>query len=313
MKRFLIRIGIFFSIFIIIVILLLILPYSPKINNEMFIEKTKDSLLENVILPRIIFIGGSNIACGLNSQLIKDSLNINPINTSINAGIGLKYMLESPIKSIREGDTIIVIPEYHQFYGDLADGEIVLLPLLFEVSHKFNIIDFNQYIKLSQYIPKYIASKLKFWKDFETDELAKKSINAFNKYGDEYDHWYMPKPASFEKYEINASLNNEAFNLLTAFKTKVENKKAHLYISFPCYAESSFNKCLNQINIIENKFKGLKIETIGSASRYKMNDSLIFDTEYHLTKKGVDLRTELFIEDFKKVRTHNQVDGFTSN
>jgi len=304
MKRFLIRIIIFFSIFIIIVILLLILPYSPKVNHEMYIEKTKDSLLENVISPRIIFIGGSNIAYGLNSQLIKDSLNINPINTSINAGIGLKYILKSSIKSIREGDTIIIIPEYHQFYGDLADGEIVLLPLLFEVSHKFSLIDFNQYIKLSQYIPKYIASKLEFWRDYDFVGFAKKNINAYNKYGDEYEHWSRPKPTSFEKYEMNDSLNNNAFKLLAAFKTKVENKKAHLYISFPCYAESSFNNCSNQINIIENKFKGLKIEIIGSASRYKMNDSLIFDSEYHLTKKGVDLRTELFIQDFKKVRTH---------
>ena len=31
-----------------------------------------------------------------------------------------------------------------------------------------------------------------------------------------------------------------------------------------------------------------------------MDDALMFDSAYHLNKKGVDLRTQLFIEDLKK-------------
>ena len=41
-------------------------------------------------------------------------------------------------------------------------------------------------------------------------------------------------------------------------------------------------------------------ELLGYPERYRMNDSLMFDTTYHLSKKGVDLRTQLLIEDIKK-------------
>lgn len=302
MKHFIKYISVFSLGFLILNTLLLFIPYGPRTNKEIFIEIKKDSLFKNIDSPRIIFIGGSNIAMGLNSQIIKDSLKLNPINTGIIATIGLKYMLRSSIEFIREGDIIIVIPEYHQFYQNLADGEGVLLPLLFEVSHKFDIIDIKQYIKLSQFIPKYIGSKLKFWKLLEND-LYGLPLN--NIYGDDYSNWALLKPNTFTKYSFNGNLNIEAFNMLTEFKTKVENKKAYLFISYPCYAESSFNECFNQINIVENKFKELQIAILGTPMRYKFNDSLIFDTEYHLTYDGVELRTKLFIEDFKKARTNN--------
>jgi hypothetical protein len=38
---------------------------------------------------------------------------------------------------------------------------------------------------------------------------------------------------------------------------------------------------------------------MGSPERYVMPETLMFDTPYHLIKKGVDLRTELMIEDIK--------------
>ena len=269
----------------------------------MFIEVKKDSLLKNIESPRIIFIGGSNITLGLNSQLVKDSLHLNPINTGIIAPIGLKYMLRSSIEFIREGDVVIVIPEYHQFHGSLADGGELLLSLLFEVSYKFNSVDMQQYLKLSILTPKYIASKLSFWNDFKSDESVENSLmglQSYNIYGDVSKHWDMPKPTTFEKYDMEGDLNMEAFEILTDFKTEIENKKAHLFISYPCYSESSFNESLSQINNIEKELKELQIEILGTPMRYKFNDSLIFDTAYHLTYDGVEQRTRLLIEDIKK-------------
>ncbi|HYI78239.1 MAG TPA: hypothetical protein VEW65_11525 [Chryseolinea sp.] len=38
---------------------------------------------------------------------------------------------------------------------------------------------------------------------------------------------------------------------------------------------------------------------IGSPEPYPNPETLMFDTPYHLIKKGVDIRTELMIEDIK--------------
>lgn len=80
--------------------------------------------------PRIIFVGGSNLAFGLDSQRIKDSLNINVINYGLHAGIGLKYMVDDISTYARKGDIIVFAPEYSHFYSGLAYGEsITIAPL----------------------------------------------------------------------------------------------------------------------------------------------------------------------------------------
>ena len=72
----------------------------------------KCQLLEDTPSPRIIFVGGSNLAFGLDSQRIKDSLNINVINYGLHAGIGLKYMIDDISTYARKGDIIVFAPEY---------------------------------------------------------------------------------------------------------------------------------------------------------------------------------------------------------
>jgi len=309
MRKFILKI-IFFSIGLVGLIgFLLFLPYSPKTNKQMFIQYKKDSLLLNTISPRIIFIGGSNLSYGLNSQLIKDSLALNPINTSIHAGVGLKYMLRHTINYIKEGDTIIIAPEYHQFYGTFANGEAVLLPLLFEISYDFSNLDFKQFLTLSQFFGDYISSKLKFWNDLKSDKLIKNELNglySYNKYGDAYMHWSLPKPISFIKYSIGGDFNNEVIKLLIEFEKKIKEKNAHFFITFPCIAESSSKQGFVQIKIIEKKLKEQGFNILGTPERYFFNDSLIFNTAYHLTKEGVDLRTIKLIEDFKKAHGGNK-------
>lgn len=66
----------------------------------------KCQLLEDTPSPRIIFVGGSNLAFGLDSQRIKDSLNINVINYGLHAGIGLKYMIDD-ISTMQEKVTLL--------------------------------------------------------------------------------------------------------------------------------------------------------------------------------------------------------------
>ena len=99
------------------------LPPSPRVSGSQLYGKiAKDSLLRNTKNDRIIFIGGSNLSFGLNSQMIKDSLKFNPINTAINANIGLEYMLVNTLQYIKENDVIIIAPEYAHFSKNTIHG-----------------------------------------------------------------------------------------------------------------------------------------------------------------------------------------------
>ena len=66
--------------------------------------------------------------------MIKDSLNLNPIDTGIHGNIGLIYMMDNTLPYIKSGDIVVVSPEYQEFYGTVAYGKEELLRTIIDIS-----------------------------------------------------------------------------------------------------------------------------------------------------------------------------------
>lgn len=283
--------------------MLALLPATPRASNSLlFSEIFKDSLMREVKSPRIIFVGGSNLSLGFNSEIIKDSLELYPINTAIHAGIGLKYMMDNSLKNIRENDIIILIPEYTQYIGDYFYGSQgqELTRMIFDINkNKIHLLNLKQILNVFKILPKYSISKLnpKEYFKFRLDPIYGK--NSFNEFGDAYKHWNLSK-LSFLPYEnIGSNINDEVFKEIKIFEQEILLKKAKLYVSFPGIQEKSFQNSKASIKLIENQLKKSGFQIIGLPESYILNDSLFYDTPYHLRRMGVDLRTNLFLEDFK--------------
>jgi hypothetical protein len=304
MRKLLLKFLLILPILFFLLISSIILPPNKSIKNtNLFALPVKDSLLENTDSPRIIFIGGSNLSFGLNCQLIKDSLHLNPINTGIHAGIGLKFMLTNSLKYIRDSDIVILSPEYEQFYGDIADGNIVLLSVIIDVLHSSKDCDNIQLIKLMRYVPEYAAAKLKLWnyyKKVDTTNVGIVDKNSFNCYGDAYIHWSMLKPTNVQPTHISGKFNSELLPILKEFELQVHSKNAHIFITFPGFQKTAYDMNISKIKEIEVRLKENGFYLLDSPERFSIADSLIFNTSYHLTKKGTDYRTSLLIEDLKK-------------
>lgn len=286
--------------------ILIIPPNKHTTNSLLFGELKKDSLLLHTPSPRLILIGGSNLSFGINSAIIKDSLNVNPINTAIHAGIGLKFMLDHNLKYIKKGDIIVIVPEYQQYYGNLFLGEEELIRTVFDVS-----ISDSKYLSLQQWItlfPRIISYGFNKFNLLDytlrkhiyinTDSVYFKS--SFNKFGDASAHWKLnsinpPAIDIKDKYDFNIN----AIKALTEFQIKAEKKGAIVFIGYPGYQTSSFNKGLVQIKQIQNELDKKSFKILGNPYRYMVPDSLCYDTQYHLIKKGVDWRTKLLIQDLK--------------
>ena len=213
-------------------------------------------------------------------------------------------MLMNSLEYARENDIIVLSPEYHQFYHNRANGEIELLYMIFDVPETMKKINVHQYLNLVKYLPDYMSSKLKFWdslKELDTTIVGVYDRKSFNSYGDAYIHWTLPKQF-FEPAEmIDGSINKSVFSFLNSFSDLVYSHKAKFYITFPGYQDISFDNSKKQINLIYEKLKTDGFILLGTPERYRMPDSLMFDAAYHPTKKGVDLRTSLIIEDLKRV------------
>lgn len=302
MKKFILNTLLFLSIVLLVVIIGLFLPTTPRLSKSLFFaEINKDSLLSNVPSPRIIFIGGSNLSFGLNSRMIKDSLELNPVNTAIHAAIGLEYMMDNTLTKIKSGDIVVVAPEYEQFYDKLAYGGEELLSMILDVSpSKIVKLRYKQWHNIYNYIPKYSISKFAPNEYFGFSESIIYSVSSFNEFGDVFTHWKLPK----EKIQSTSSLGN-IFNYsiisdLKIFEQNILEKGAVLYVTFPGYQATSFEKCREQITQIETVLKSNGFNILGNPEKYEIPDEMMFNSTYHLTKKGVDFRTNLLISDMKK-------------
>ena len=193
MKKFIIKVISFILPLILAVILAFLLPTTPRASKSFLLSANKkDSLLQNVPAPRIIFVGGSNLSLGLNSKLIKDSLHLNPVNTALHAQIGLKFMMDNTLQYIKKGDIIVLVPEYHQYYRDLNSGSVELLRLIADVNmSKISLLNFTQIRKLTLFIPQFVLSKYKITEYLKTKESDVYSVNSFNEFGDSYTHWHL--------------------------------------------------------------------------------------------------------------------------
>jgi hypothetical protein len=305
MKKFLTRLLFFIIPSLIIFFTIIFLPPSASFKKCLLYSLIdKNNLMATDSSPRIIFIGGSNLSFGLNCQMIKDSLKINPIDIGIHIGLGLKYMLSNAEDYIRESDIIVVSPEYQNFYGEIANGGIELLSTIVEVSPKsIKLLDYKQYFSLIQNIPEFLKSK---WESEITKSVSDTAIGiydrkSFNSYGDVYTHWKLPKEKVVPFGKMEGKMNKNLLLSLNNFKNLVYKKKAKLFIAFPCYQDLSFVNSSLQIKEIEVNLKKNGFNLLSAPERYIIPDSLIFNSPYHLTKQGVDLRTTLLIEDLRKV------------
>jgi ribosomal protein S17E len=302
MKKFLIKITIFNLFIILGFILGLTLPTTPRASKSGYFSSIqKDSLLANVDSPRMIFIGGSNISFGLNSQMIRDSLNINPINTGISAGIGLKYMLDNTVQYIKKGDIIVAPLEYIHYTNDYNHCTEPLLRIIMDVNKKkLRLLSFRQACNLLAYFPKYLISKLKPNAYFDI-YFPYNNARSFNEYGDECAHWNMEN-RSFSPYSRLDDFNRQIIDKLKDFEKIANREGARFYITYPSYMDESFYKSEDIIELIRNELeKNFNNKILGYPTRYMMPDSLMFDTSYHLNKTGADIRTARLIEDIKNV------------
>ena len=316
MRKFLSKIMWFVLVFSIPFIVGMFLPATTRASKSiLYTSLQKDSLMKNVASPRIIFIGGSNVYFGIDGQIIKDSLRLNPINDGIYAGIGLVYMMANALEYIKENDIVVVVPEYHQFYNDYAYlGDVPeLVNIIFNINiNKVRLLDLKQLIPVVTYLPRYSISKFspnqyfnikKDSKYFNIQQDSIYGVNSPNKYGNSYKHWTMKKK-NFEPYwdMCTGDINISVIEKIKALETAIKNKKASLYISYPGLQDASYLNSKTGIKVMEFYFKKYGFNILGTPERYIMPDSMLFDTPYHLNKKGMEYRTKLFIEDFKKAQ-----------
>ncbi len=203
-------------------------------------------LLDNTPSPRIVFVGGSNLAFGLDSKRIEDSFNLPVLNYGLHAGIGLKFMVDDVEQYVRKGDIVIFVPEYEHFYGTACGEPQTLAPLIaYSNWAKCDLLNGHQILQVLLGIPSVI-------RESAMQGYSKKGYKAsgFNEYGDEVLHWTLP--SSFISSQPIKGEFDESFGLYFVRQLyEIEKKGCKVIIIPPVIRASGFKAREVQAKTVE--------------------------------------------------------------
>ena len=94
--------------------------WNPDLRHEHnYLAATIDKhhRLKSTPSPRIILIGGSNLAFGVKSDLLEHELGLPVVNMGLNAALGVSFMLREARSEIQKGDIVVLSLEYDIFSG----------------------------------------------------------------------------------------------------------------------------------------------------------------------------------------------------
>ena len=250
---------------------------------------------------KIVIFAGSNGQFSINSRMIHKSFNIPVVNTSFHAGMGIRMQFELYKDLLRKGDVVILCPEYGSgFDKGRLYGETTLLRVLSTyMPSAYKKVSFSQWVHLYKYFGiRYIG-----YLDRRTSNKfdGPYSANAVNEYGDIECESKQVDSIKDKNGTIKGEVDNAVLEYIKYIHDFTKAKGIKLVFLPPTFIESDYKMNLKQIDSIANTLKQNGIAWQAKPSRYSFPDSLYYDTPYHMTQEGANKRTEVLIEDLRRV------------
>ena len=269
--------------------------------------KYKCEALDQTDGKRIVFLGGSNVAFGVDSALIEEELpEYSVVNFGMYAALGTKVMLDLSIDSFRPGDIVIISPEQEaQTISNYFNGEAMwqaldgAFPLLTR-------IDRNDLGKLVGQFPYFASRKFSYYirKD-KPNPSGVYNRGVFNEYGD-----IVSKECTYNvmanEYDINTPIHFDETMLdtvfidyLNAFAEKLTARGVTVWYRFCPMNELAVEEGSDIDNYYELLQDRLQFYIIGDPNNSVMEEEWFYDTNFHLNASGKAINTNQIIRDIK--------------
>ncbi|SOD95097.1 hypothetical protein [Spirosoma fluviale] len=286
------------------VILALTAPFIRNKSSYVAASLDKENRLEVAMSPRIVLVGGSNLALGVDCQALSKHTHVNVVNMGLHAGLGLNFILNEALSGVKYGDTVILSIEYF-----LEDGNKKLMAQLADVNPsaiskmKLSLSD-RLRILVSQL---QLCLSSTFYKIINKQDDPIYYREGFNKYGDLKTHFNQKKPTAPSGSVVFTNTDYvNGIKEINKFIESVKIKGAKVYFTYPAFQRSTYNLNKEKLNSLANQYdKELVCPILGSMETFVFDDKYFFDTVYHLDSIGIQKRTEIMLQLIRKANINN--------
>lgn len=293
-----------FLLFVLVCLLsvLCLLTISPQYTHDYtasFIDKMKR--LESISEPKIVLVSNSNLAFGIQSDLIEDAFGMPVVNLGLHGGLGNAFHERMPLFNITTGDIIVIS---HLDYSDddkISDPELALLTVE-NYFHYWKIFRLKDLPRIISALPRYSAKCLyRFF--LKRDKAPSNSTcyarNSFNEYGDNIFPRNIEAGES-EPYLRHPKVNDIYMSRINNLYEYCKTKGATVVIS-----GAPILSGLEGFDLDEYRQFQKEVECRAACSVISDFTDYIFDKKYfyggalHMTNDGARLRTEQLIKDLQ--------------
>lgn len=311
MIKLLIRLGVVLGV--VAVLCLAILKVIPA-NQQAYLAGLNDKQaridsLQASGQPKMVLVGGSNVAFGIHSGMMEDAFGLPVVNMAIHAGLRYEYMINQIMDYPSQGDVFLIFPEYSQMYDPISDaGPIIyqsldVFPQGFQYVHQGNAYQQLKFraTATAEIVQLKVKTTLGKLAGMSAGNAYKRKI--FDRYGDIWTPLTLESryKADDKHMDRNAGkLPSEDFIRITnAFAEKAAAVGAEVYLVYPAIAEAKFDAEVARVTRedLRNRLQG--IEMVNNPADYVYPNTLFFDTKYHTTQDGRVRRTEQTIGDLR--------------
>lgn len=280
----------------------------PDREDYLAVVGQKVELLERTTPPRIVFVGGSNLAFGLDSRIVEEQLGLRVVNMGMGFNMGLRFMLDLVEPRIGSGDLVVLVPEYNLFYG-LLDGDERLIDVLelYPPGYRY-IRSPRQMINLVENLPSHARFKLNRMLQTLGRSTPADCVycpRAFNEYGDNVAHLDLP-PKDVAKLEFlhttAQGVDTEAIEVVNDFARRVEQRGGRVVMLFPCVPRPHFDLRHEAIDRLYASLRtDLNVPMLSTPEDYVYPIEYFYDWVYHLNRDGRALRTAKVVDQLRPV------------
>lgn len=306
MKQFVMKIGLLLICIIgsIVIINGLFLHYmSPQYLygfDASIIDKIDRA--KSISEPKIILVGNSNLAFGVNSCLIEQEFEMPVVNMGLHGSLGNEFHENMAKDSINVGDIVIVCHNNFDEYDGTVDPVLVWTT----IENHFNLwklVPLRDYWRMFVAFPTYMNKVYALYEEGAGNQKGTGAYTreAFNEYGD--NAWPRPDD-NMNDYSKDERVSKVSATFVKRCNRLYEycNKRGALLVvaGFPiCQGEHTPDleeyKQLQQI--LEER---LECPIISNFEDYIMDYHYFYDGTPHLNDEGTLIRTQLLIDDLRR-------------
>jgi hypothetical protein len=293
--------GLACAVFATILAAYVLLPQSRYAAMAALIDK--ETLLKTAAGPRVIFVGGSSVAFGIDSARVKDALGNRyaaVVNTGLHGGLGLAFMLAFVRPYLQPGDLLVLAPEYSLLY-DLHPDKTALNQALGEYPPAWRYVSLGEGVEPGA-IMLTVQNRVKRWLGLIPEaEDPIYTRRGFNAYGDLISHIDRLPEREIDAIKLGYTTPAQRpIRILNEFFEYCRANHVEAVLTFAPYPRELAGKGTSADVWLEQMKALTPIPVISHPEDYRFPQNLFFDTVYHLNADGRQARTKQLIMDLRR-------------